>query len=358
MDSPQSFLVLADGTVFEGRAFGARTEVTGEVVFATNMTGFQETLTDPGYLGQLVCQTFPTVGAAGVNSFDGESDIVAPAGYIVREWCQHPSNFRCEQNLDEYLKSHGVPGICGLDTRALTRHLRRHGAMMGVLLPRLPADLEGLLHQLRDGPIRFVPHDKGSPRVTHAEGEQRHRVMFYDAGAKNSLVRALTQRGCEVVRVDGDTPAGQAAVPDIDGIVWAGGPGDPREVYGGGEPLRALATLQKPLLAVGLGHQQLALAMGAQLEKLPHGHHGGQPVTSATRHTFPTSQNTLYTIREDSLPPGAQVTLRGMADGAVEGVRYEGLPAVSVQFYPAEDAQGAAAGPLDEFLALMQSSKN
>lgn len=356
------YLVLADGSVFEGKAFGAPLSDIrfGEVVFTTGMTGWQETLTDPSYKGQILCQTFPAVGNYGFNSQDNDSGRGWPAAYVVREWCAHPSNFRCEETVDAWLKKQGIPGICCIDTRALTRRLRSGGTKNGALLAKLPASLNALLRELKSAkPLAGAVYaaSRGTPQVIAPDSLSEHaaphpaqvpvrragadgrtrRVVLYDYGVKNTIVRHLSQRGCEVMIVPCGTPAVQAASLNPDGFVLSNGPGDPAEYANLSATVRELVKLGKPLFGICLGHQLLAHAMGARTAKLPFGHRGAnQPVIElASGKTFITSQNHDYTVLEESVPAGVgRVSWINANDGSVEGVEYPDFNCFSVQFYP------------------------
>lgn len=351
------WLLLADGTLFEGYGFGADKTVVGETVFATGMTGYQETLTDPSYYGQIVTQTFPLVGNYGINSFDFESDRCYLSGYIVREWCEIPSNFRSEKTLDAFLKEQGIVGLCGIDTRRLTRIIRESGVMNGVLTDQKP-EPEYWLPQLErftiQNAVRSVTCD--TPHITKAEPEH-FRVTLMDYGYKHNIERELVKRGCTVTVLPATATEAEILATMPDGIMLSNGPGNPAENTEAIETLRALRAHRIPTFGICLGHQLLALANGAVTEKLKYGHRGGnQPVIDLRLdRTFVTSQNHGYAVVNDSIPPEVgEVSHKNANDGTCEGVRYHAVPAFTVQFHPE-----ACGGPqdtaylFDEFLALM-----
>ncbi|MDL2252694.1 carbamoyl phosphate synthase small subunit [Ruminococcaceae bacterium OttesenSCG-928-I18] len=360
MPNNKAYLILADETVYPGHAFGAETDTIGEVVFTTSMSGYQESLTDPGNIGTILCQTFPSAGNYGLNSLDSESSRVWPAGYVTREWCAHPSNFRSEVNLDLFLRDHGVPGLAGIDTRSLTRHLRQKGTLVGALVHTLPEDLRQFCAGLqKERPLRnAVRHvSRKEPTGFPAEGVRKHKVVLYDFGVKNSVIRQLCLRGCEVVAVPFDYPADKAAVLSPDGLLLSNGPGDAEELSALFGNIQKLTTFGLPLFGIDLGHQLLALALGAKSEKLPFGHHGeNQPVTDLQRgRTYITSQGHSHSVLAESIRAG-QVSHLNANDGSVEGIRYPALSAFSVQFH-AE----ACAGPedtlflFDDFIQMMEN---
>lgn len=355
------YLVLENGEYWQGEAFGARSEVTGEVVFTTGMTGYLETLTDPSYCGQMVVQTFPLIGNYGVIPSDFESAGVQPAAYIVRERCQHPSNFRCVGDIDTFLKERGIPGICHVDTRSLTRRIREQGVMNGMLTalpPPYTAEQIAALGKYRV--THTVERVTRKQAEVYPAAEERFRVVLWDFGAKQNIIRQLNGRGCTVAALPAQTPAEEILAARPDGIMLSNGPGDPAENE---TIIRELAQICKsgvPLFGICLGHQLLALAQGGKTAKLKYGHRGSnQPVKDLrTGRVYITSQNHGYAVLPDSLPNGAQLAYVNVNDNTCEGIRYTGMPAFSVQFHPE-----ASAGPLDtdflfdEFIALMQERK-
>ncbi len=346
-DGTPAYLLLADGQVFEGRSFGARGTVIGEVVFTTGMTGYQETLTDPSYYGQIVTQTFPLIGNYGVNSEDYESPQSCVSGYIVREWCNTPSNFRMEDNVDSFLKKNGIIGLCNIDTRRLTRTIREAGVMNGAITTEDPRkDMDALLERIRAYKITdAVAHVTSAERQTFSGEEKKCRVVLFDFGYKRYIRQQLTERGCEVIIVPAGTNAEEVKALQPDGIMLSNGPGDPAENTEIIHNLQEIVKLGIPVFGICLGHQLLALAMGARTEKLKYGHRGAnQPVIDlASGRTYVTSQNHGYAVVGDSLDPVVgSVSHVNANDKTCEGIMYKSINAFTVQFHP--EAHG---GPLD-----------
>ena len=362
-DSSPAWLVLADGQVFRGRSFGAKGTVVGEVVFTTGMTGYQETLTDPSYYGQIVTQTFPLIGNYGVNSQDFESTQSYVSGYIVREWCNAPSNFRSEDSIDHFLKRHNIIGLWGIDTRRLTRSLREVGVMNGAITTEDPAEkLDELLAQIRAyAVVNAVASVTGTEVHTYTPKDVKYRVVLLDFGYKRYIRKSLMNRGCEVIVVPADTTADKVAELHPDGIMLSNGPGDPAENTQIISNLQEIAKLGIPMFGICLGHQLMALAMGARTEKLKYGHRGAnQPVIDlVSGKTYVTSQNHGYAVIGESLDPAVGVVSHVNAnDKTCEGIRYTAVNCFTVQFHP--EAHG---GPLDtaylfdEFTSRMDAYK-
>lgn len=339
----KTYLILEDGTVFEGEGFGAVAASVGELVFTTNMCGYLETLTDPSYWGQIVLQTFPLIGNYGVIEADFEGEC-AVKGYVVREWCREPSNFRAQGDIDAFLKAKGVPGISGVDTRELTKRIRERGVMNAMIAPEIPAGLSALKDYAVKGAVAAVTRSESA--VLPAAGEKKHRVTLIDYGAKGNIARELQGRGCEVTVVPAHTPAEDILSQRPDGIMLSNGPGDPAE------NTACIAEIKKllgkaPMFGICLGHQLMALAAGGQTVKLKYGHRGAnQPVKDlATGRTAITSQNHGYAVVSDSLAAG-RLRYVNANDMTCEGIDYPQWRAFSVQFHPE-----ACAGPKDtEFL--------
>lgn len=343
---PEAFLLLADGSVFRGKAIGADGDTAGEVVFNTGMTGYQEMLTDPSYAGQLLVLTYPIIGSYGIDGTVEESARVQPAGVIVREAASYASHNLATGTLDSYLKARGVPGIAGVDTRAITRKIRREGVMPGLITTS--ADLVAARERLASMPdydsIDWVANVTSSaPYTWRAEGEPLYRVALVDGGVKRSILRALTSRGCEVEVFPAYTPAEEILAKRPDGVVLSPGPGDPRVL----EPMVQQAGQlvgKAPLFGICLGHQVLARAMGAKTFKLPFGHRGGNhPVRDLTtgRVTI-TSQNHGYAVDPDGLDSNAYVSHINVNDETVEGIALRNEPVMTLQYH-----SEACPGPLD-----------
>ncbi len=347
----KGYLVLQDGQVFEGYRFGGSGDTLGELVFTTGMGGYLETLTDPSYAGQIVLQTFPLIGNYGVipEDFEGVSRL---RGYVVREYCTAPSNFRCQETLDAYLREKGVPGLFGVDTRLLTRILRDRGVMNALICDRVPGDLTAVGSYAVRGAVAEVTVP--APEEHPAPGEQRFRVALMDYGMKKNILRELQKRGCGVTVYPASTPAEAVLEGGYDGVMLSNGPGDPAEDAFQIEQIRKLLG-RLPLFGICLGHQLTALAAGGGTYKLKFGHRGvNQPVREARgARTYITSQNHGYAVAEGV--PGGLVSFFNANDGTCEGVDYPDLGAFTVQFHPE-----ACAGPrdtaflFDRFITLME----
>ena len=359
-----AYLILEDGTVFSGTSVGSREEVTAEIVFNTSMAGYLEVLTDPSYAGQAIVMTYPLIGNYGISRRDMESPVPAAKGFITRELSRLPSSWRSEDTLQNFLKKHRISGITGLDTRALTRHLRDRGTMNGCITTREynGSGKEELLSRLRDYRVRDAV-----AQVTVKEsytslpvGEARWRVALLDLGMKQSILFSLLKRGCEVTVFPARTPAEEILSANPDGIVLSNGPGDPSENT---EVIRELKKLMEsgiPLFAICLGHQLMALAAGGSTYKLKYGHRGGNhPVKDlSTGRVYISAQNHGYAVDPASLPPSlAEESFRNVNDGTNEGMRYIGIPIRTVQFHPeAKPGPEDTAFLFDEFLEMMEAA--
>lgn len=345
-------LMLEDGRVFRGEAYGARGTAFGEVVFNTSMTGYQEVLTDPSYSGQIVTMTYPLIGNYGVNAQDEESAHPQVAGFVMHEAPPVYSNWRAAESLDAYLQRHGVVAITGVDTRALTRHIRSLGAMRGAIARAdVPADT--LLEQIRGQP-RMEGLDLACGVSTDARytvpaaGDARFRVMAYDFGVKSHSLKLLAQKGCEVIVLPAETPTEEILAANPDGLFVSNGPGDPEAVGHALSAIRELAGQGTPIFGICLGHQLIARAFGAETYKLKYGHRGGNhPVRRLSDGAVEiTAQNHGFAVRGDeSGIPGApelRVTHMNLNDGTVEGLEHRERPVFSVQYHPE-----AAPGPHD-----------
>lgn len=353
----KAYLVLANGMVFEGKSFGTEGTVIGEIVFTTAMTGYQETLTDPSYCGQIVTQTFPLIGNYGVNDIDLESDGSVVSGYIVREYCEVPSNFRCQNSIDSFLKKHNIIGLYDIDTRQLTKTIRETGVMNGAIVSG-EFDKEKLIADIKAYNVgAVVPKVSTKEKKSFNCENPKFNVALIDYGYKFNIRRELVKRGCNVTVFPYNATAEDIKAVNPDGIMLSNGPGDPADNVTSIDTLRELISAQIPTFGICLGHQLLALANGAKTEKLKYGHRGGnQPVKDIVMdRTFITSQNHGYAVIGESLPTEAGLVshINGN-DGTCEGVKYTNAPAFTVQFHPE-----ACGGPLDtgylfdQFIALM-----
>ncbi|HAJ97558.1 MAG TPA: carbamoyl phosphate synthase small subunit [Ruminococcus sp.] len=346
-ESKPAWLVLENGCVFKGKSFGAEGITSGEVVFTTGMTGYQETLTDPSYYGQIVTQTFPLIGNYGVNSQDYESTKSYVSGYIVREWCNAPSNFRSEDSIDHFLKRLNVIGIYGIDTRHLTKIIRETGVMNGIITTTNPDEIKDEIQNLLAScHIEKAVENVTTPEIhTYTPESVKYRVVLMDFGYKRYIRKSLMNRGCEIIVVPADTDAKTIEEINPDGIMLSNGPGDPAENVTVIENLKEISKLGIPMFGICLGHQLMALAMGAKTEKLKYGHRGAnQPVIDlASGKTYVTSQNHGYAVVGESLNPEiGEVSHINANDKTCEGVRYKNINCFTVQFHP--EAHG---GPLD-----------
>jgi len=351
-------LALADGRLFRGIAFGAEGKVGGEVVFNTSMTGYQEILTDPSYEGQIVCMTYPEIGNVGVNSEDVESFEPYVRGFVVREYWDTPSNWRAEKSLGDYMRDHGIVGIQEIDTRALVRHIRDCGAQQAVLATG-EVDEAALVAEAAGRPT-LVGADLASEVTTEAkyrwqEGTWRlgsgfsgapgagPLVVAFDFGIKLNILRNLTSLGCRVVVAPAGTTAEEVRALGPDGLFLSNGPGDPDAVSGAISVVAELAR-ELPTFGICLGHQILALALGAKTYKMKFGHHGGnQPVIDVDTGVVEiTSQNHGFAVDADSLPDDLRVTRLNLNDQTVEGIQHKTAPVFSVQYHPE-----ASPGPHD-----------
>ena len=361
MKKTKVYLTLQNGKVFEGYRFGADGETVGELVFTTGMTGYLETLTDPSYYGQIVTQTFPLIGNYGVIPEDFESKKSWVSAYVVREWCEQPSNFRSEGKLDEYLKKEGIIGIYGIDTRELTRIVRETGVMNACISSK-PVSGEDTAKQSEIAAyrVRNAVRSVTCPEVMKYEAPgAKFTVALWDFGCKENIVRELVKRGCRVFRVPSFYTAEQILALDPDGIMLTNGPGDPEENTEIIGELKKLAG-KKPIFGICLGHQLFALAMGGKTGKMKYGHRGSnQPVKNVEPgRVYISSQNHGYEVLSQTVKNG-KISFVNANDNTCEGVDYDEIGAFTVQFHPE-----ACGGPhdanflFDRFMANMEKEKS
>ena len=329
--SDTAYLALENGRVFEGRFFGDRRDTVGEIVFATGMTGYLETLTDSGYYGQIVLQTFPLIGNYGIINADFENSSAKPSGYIVKSWCEEPSNFRSEGNLDTFLKQQKIPGVYGIDTREITKIIRENGAMNAVIAgDKNNIDFGGIKNYKITNAVEKV----SCKDISHFVGANKYKIALFDFGMKESLKQKLLGKGCGVYVMPHDTKAKK--ITNMNGVVLSGGPGDPADNPVIIDNLKKIIESGVPIFAVGLGHQLLALAYGFKTRKLKYGHRGAnQPVRDlSTGRVYITSQSHGYEVITESIGAAARAYFENVNDKTCEGIEYINKPHFSVQFDP------------------------
>lgn len=355
----KAFLILEDGHVFSGTSIGSGKEIISEIVFNTSMTGYLEVLTDPSYAGQAVCMTYPLIGNYGICYEDTESLRPWPDGYIVRELSRMPSNFRSEDTIQNFLKRFDIPGIAGIDTRALTRILREKGTMNGMITTNADYDLEEIIPKLKAYTTGKVVEKVtcSEKHVLDAVGETKKKVALLDLGAKNNIAKSLSKRGCEVTIYPASTKAEEILAAQPDGIMLSNGPGDPKECTEIIKEIRKLYESDMPIFAICLGHQLMALATGADTHKMKYGHRGGNhPVKDLeTGRVYISSQNHGYVVDTDHLDPQIAVpAFVNVNDGTNEGLKYTGKNIFTVQFHPEACPGPQDSGYLfDRFIKMM-----
>ncbi len=397
--SMKAFLILEDGTVFTGKHIGAQKEIISEIVFNTSMAGYLEVLTDPSYAGQAVCMTYPLIGNYGICRDDMESKKPWPDGFIVRELSRIPSNFRCNMTIQEFLEENGVPGIAGIDTRALTKILREKGTMNGMIttneaydlneiLPKLKAyttgkvveivtckdkyELKGVKDIAENGPISGSSHfdakayagnvPEKKPSMVRSINGQGLKVALLDFGAKDNIAKSLAARGCDVTVYPALTKAEEIIAAKPDGIMLSNGPGDPKECVSVIAEIKKLYDTDIPIFAICLGHQLMALATGADTFKMKYGHRGGNhPVKDlSSGRVYISSQNHGYVVDMDKLDPQVAVpAFVNVNDGTNEGLAYTGKNIFTVQFHPEACPGPQDSGYLfDRFIEMMIEAKS
>ena len=355
----KAFLILEDGTVFTGTSIGSTRDMISEIVFNTSMTGYLEVLTDPSYAGQAVVMTYPLIGNYGITP-DMESLKAWPDGYIVRELSRMPSNFRCEGTIQDFLKKYDIPGIAGVDTRALTKILREKGTMNGMITTNENYDLDEVISKLKNYKVEGVVSKVTCEEKYVLEGTGK-KVALLDLGAKKNIAKSLNDRGCEVTVYPADTTADEIIASNPDGIMLSNGPGDPAECTSIIKEIKKLYETDIPIFAICLGHQLMALATGGTTYKLKYGHRGGNhPVKDLqTGRVYISSQNHGYVVDEDKIDPNVAVpAFKNVNDGTNEGLAYVGKNIFTVQFHPEACPGPQDSGYLfDRFLEMMGGEK-
>ena len=355
-----AFLILEDGTVFKGTSIGSTREIISEIVFNTSMWGYLEVLTDPSYAGQAVCMTYPLIGNYGICHEDMESLRPWPDGYIVNELSRMPSNFRSDDTIQNFLEEHDIPGIAGIDTRALTKILREKGTMNGMITTNENYNLDEILPKIKEYRVTGVVKKVSCTEKKELKGDG-FKVALLDIGAKNNIGKSLNARGCDVTIYPCDTPAEEIIASNPDGIMLSNGPGDPADCTSIIEEIKKLYNTDIPIFAICLGHQLMALATGASTHKLKYGHRGGNhPVKDLqTGRVYISSQNHGYVVDAENVDPNIAVpAFVNVNDGTNEGLAYVGKNIFTVQFHPEACPGPQDSGYLfDRFINMMGGVK-
>lgn len=357
----KAVLVLEDGKYFTGESFGSTEDAIGEVVFNTGMTGYQEVTTDPSYNGQMVCMTYPLIGNYGMNDEDIESERTHTEGFIVKELCDYHSNFRATMAPEEYFKKHGITGIKGVDTRAITQHIRNFGSMNGIISTK-SGNITMLLEKLKKKtaqPVDLVA--EVSVNEKYEIPGDGGRIAFIDFGVKMNTIRSLRDQGCHITVFPHDATSEEIFESNPDAVLISNGPGDPRDLEYAIPVVRDVLKSGLPVLGICLGHQLIALALGMKIFKMKFGHHGGNhPVRYlSTGKCRITSQNHNYAVSEEDLPDDVEITQKNVNDGTVEAFTLKNRPVISVQYHPE-----ASPGPEDSsyifknFIGMIQKGGN
>lgn len=351
-------LILENGARFKGNAFGYIKETVGEVVFTTSMTGYQETMTDPSFAGQIVTMTYPLVGNYGINLEDMESDRPYLKGFVVREKCDLPNNWRCEMELEGFLRQYKIMGLEGIDTRALTRCLRDNGTMKGIITTRVGDLTASQIKQKFDTYTNKDAVKEVTPKEKYVMSGSGTHLAVLDCGIKRGILRDLNKRGCKLTVFPAFTSAEEILDTNADALFLGNGPGNPKDIPEVIETVRKLIESGKPVLGICLGHQLISLALGCNTSRLKFGHHGGNhPVKDLnTKRVYITSQNHEFVVSD--LSDDVEATFINVNDGSIEGIRHKSKPVYSIQFHPE-----AAPGPLgtqflfDRFLKFIEEVK-
>lgn len=335
-------LILENGTRFKGNAFGYIKETVGEVVFTTSMTGYQETITDPSFAGQIVTMTYPLIGNYGINLEDMESDRPYLKGFVVREKCDLPNNWRCEMELEGFLRQYKIMGLEGIDTRALTRCLRDNGTMKGIITTRVGDLTASQIKQKFDTYTNKDAVKEVTPKEKYVMSGSGTHLAVLDCGIKRGILRDLNKRGCKLTVFPAFTSAEEILDTNADALFLGNGPGNPKDIPEVIETVKKLIESGKPVLGICLGHQLISLALGCNTARLKFGHHGGNhPVKDLnTKRVYITSQNHEFVVSD--LSKDVEATFINVNDGSIEGIRHKSKPVYSIQFHPE-----AAPGPLD-----------